>query len=727
LRPRSIAVVGTSRKPGSIGREVLTRLVEGGFRGPLYPINPASDVIGSLRAYPTVTACPGPVDLAVIAVPRDKVLAVLDDCAVAKVGGLVVITSGFKEVGPAGAALEQQLVERVRRAGMRMVGPNCMGVLNSDPAINLNATFAPGRPPSGPIGFISQSGALGMAVLDFAQSRDLGIGMFVSTGNKADVSGNDLLDYWEHDPSIRLILMYVESFGNPLKFRELAERIGREKPIVVVKAGRTAAGARAAASHTGALAGEDALCDALFHQCGVIRAQTVEELFDIALAFAHQPLPGGNRVGIVTNSGGPGIMLADACEMLGLAIPGFSPETETALRELLPEEASVGNPVDMIASATEESFQRVVGLVAADPQVDAVIVVFLPPVLTDPERVAVRLGDLADRLASGRTPKPILGCVMGARRAAGSLAELQKHRVPSYAFPESAAKALSAMVRYQAWRKRPRGSVPRFPSGRLQAEQVIEGVQQAGREWLSEKEVGSILRAYGIPMVKSVSAGARGAVADAAHEVGYPIVIKISSPAIIHKARVGGVIVDIRTDEELRLKLDDLEKRLAAQGFEPGRYGFVVQPMLAGGREVIMGLSRTPKMGPLVMFGLGGIFVETVKDIVFRLAPITDREAMEMITGIRAYPILKGLPGEAGVAVQTLQEMLLRLSQMAVEVPEIAELDLNPVLAFPESDRCAAVDARIRVGPGGARVPVAPSNATGDGPPPGKIEIPPRV
>ena len=699
LRPRSSAVVGVSRSAGGLGRVLFDRLLSGGFAGPLYPVNPAAAFIGSHRAYPSVSACPQPVDLAVIAVPRDKVLAVVDDCAAAGVKGLVVITAGFKELGAEGAEQEQRLLEHVRRAGMRMVGPNCMGVLNTDPAVNLNATFAPPQPPPGPIGFISQSGAVGLALLDFAQSRSLGIGMFVSTGNKADVSGNDLLEYWEHDPAVRLILMYVESFGNPLKFRELASRIGRTKPIVVVKAGRTSAGARAAASHTGALAGEDALFDALFHQCGVIRAQSVEDLFDIAITFSNQPLPRGRRVGIVTNGGGPGIMLADACEMLGLAVPPLAPETQAALRAVLPREASVGNPVDMIASATTEDFHRVADRVAADPNIDAVIVVFVPAVLGEPVQVAARLGAIADRLASGPAPKPLLCCLMGASHLDTCIAELQKHRIPSYPFPESAARAMAAMARYRAWLERPRGTVPRFPSGRFQAEPLIAAARQAGREWLSEPEVEAVLRAYGIPLARTVTAATRDAAVDAARAIGYPVVLKVSSPMIVHKARVGGVIADIRNEQELRQNLDTLERHLTAHGLAPGTYGFAVQPMLPGGREVIMGLSRTSAMGPLVMFGLGGIFVETVKDVIFRLAPITDVEATEMITGIRAYPILKGLPGQAGVALETLKDLLLRLSQLAVEAPELAELDLNPVLAFPEPERCAAVDARIRITP----------------------------
>lgn len=710
FRPKSIAVIGASRTPGVIGRVVFERLQSFGFTGPLYPINPAAAEIHGVKAYPSVRDCPAPVDLAVIIVPYSRVEAVVQDCERAGVKGLVVITSGFKEVGAEGAQRERRLLEMVRRSGMRMIGPNCMGVLNTDPTILLNATFSPVIPPRGPIGVISQSGALGLTILDVAQSLNLGIAMFVSTGNKADVSGNDLLEYWEQDPDIRLILMYVESFGNPVRFRELAARISRHKPIIVVKSGRTAAGARAASSHTGALAGEDALFDALLHQCGVVRAHTVEELFDFAMAFAHQPLPRGPRVAILTNAGGPGIMLADACELLSLVVPPLSPATQAFLKELLPGEASTANPVDMIASATEETFKLALERVAVDENVDAVIVVFVPPIMTDAAKVAMRVGEVADRLPA--PAKPVLGCFMGARGmtrltqaevSAGSstmdtaVEELHRHRIPVYAFPESAARAMAAMLHYRTWRDKPTGRPAMFPSGRPRAEQIIADARQAGQEWLSEAQVWELLKAYGIPMVRSVLARTRAAVPETARDIGYPVVLKAASPAIIHKARVGGVLVDIRNEDELNRRRDELDARLAAQGVHPGDYGFIVQPMLAGGREVIMGINRAPKIGPTLMFGLGGIFVETLKDVIFRLVPITDLEAEEMVTGIRAYPILKGLPGHPPVALGTLKDMLLRLSQLAVEVPEITELDINPFLAFPDPAQCVAVDARIRI------------------------------
>ncbi len=713
LRPQSIAVVGVSRKPGAIGRVVFERLQSFGFTGPLYPVNPSAAEINGTRTYATVTDCPGPVDLAIIVVPYRHVEAVVQDCERAKVKGLVVITSGFKEVGTEGTEREQRLLALVKQAGMRMIGPNCMGVLNTDPAVRMNATFSIVTPPQGSIGVISQSGALGLTILDLARSLNLGIAMFVSTGNKADVSGNDLLEYWERDPAIRLILMYIESFGNPVRFRELASRIGKRKPIIVVKSGRTAAGTRAASSHTGALAGEDTLFEALFHQCGVIRAETVEEWFDFALAFAHQPLPLGPRVAILTNAGGPGIMLADACELLGLQVPPLSPDTQTFLANLLPGEASTGNPVDMIASATEETFRQALARIVADRNIDAVIVCFVPPVMTDATKVAMRVGEVTDRLP--RPAKPILGCFMGARGLVKApdkpaspvqltpveraVEELQRHHIPAYAFPESAARALAAMLRYRAWRDKPAGRTVSFPSARPAALPIVAAARRDQRDWLTEAEIAALLEASHIPLVRSLSVRTRHELPAAVGSIGYPVVVKVSAPAIVHKARVGGVLVDIRTEEELTNRLDQLEARLAAQGFPPDRYGFLVQPMLAGGREVIMGISRAPRIGPVLMFGLGGTFVETLKDVVFRFAPITDLEAREMIAGIKAYPLLKGLPGQQPVALDFLQEMLLRLSQLAVDVPEIVELDINPFLAFPEPADCLAVDARIRISP----------------------------
>jgi acetyl coenzyme A synthetase (ADP forming)-like protein len=719
LRPQSIAVVGASRKPEAIGHVVFERLQAFGFTGSLYPVNPSAAEINGIKAYPTVADCPGPVDLAIIVVPYKQVEAVVHDCARAHVKGLVVITSGFKEVGAEGAEREHRLLELVKRAGMRMIGPNCMGILNTDPAIRMNATFSLVTPPHGPIGVISQSGALGLTILDLARSLNLGIATFVSTGNKADVSGNDLLEYWERDQAVRLILMYIESFGNPVRFRELAGRIGKRKPIVVVKSGRTTAGARAASSHTGALAGEDKLFDALFHQCGVIRAETVEEWFDFALAFAHQPLPQGPRVAILTNAGGPGIMLADACELLGLEVPPLSPATQAFLKGLLPGEASTANPVDMIASATEETFKQALARIVIDKNVDAVIVCFVPPVMTDAMKVARRVGEVAERLFQSAHPaKPVLGCFMGARglmqapdtQTPGEQAptvqptpveraveELQRHRIPAYAFPESAARALAAMLRYRTWRDKPTGRMVSFPSARPASLPIIAAARRDQREWLTETELTALLTACGVPIVRSLSVRTRRELPSAAGAIGYPVVVKVAAPAIIHKARVGGVLVDIRTEDELTSRLDQLEASLSDQGFSPDHYGFLVQPMLAGGREVIMGISRAPKIGPVLMFGLGGIFVETLKDVVFRFAPITDLEAGEMLTGIRAHPLLKGFPGQPPVAMDLLQDLLLRLSQLALDVPEIVELDINPFLAFPDPDRCAAVDARIRI------------------------------
>jgi len=718
LRPRAIAVIGASRKPDAIGRIVFEQLRSFGFTGPLYPVNPSAEAIGDVTAYRRVADCPGPVDLAVVVVPYRHVEAVVEDCERAGIKGLVIITSGFKEVGPEGAERERRLLTLVKRAGMRMIGPNCLGILNTDPAISMNASFAPITPPQGPIGVISQSGALGLTILDIARSLNLGIAMFVSTGNKADISGNDLLEYWEQDQAIRLILMYIESFGNPVRFRELAGRIGRQKPIIVVKSGRTAAGARAASSHTGALAGEDALFDALLHQCGVIRAETVEEWFDFALAFAHQPLPRGPRVAILTNAGGPGIMLADACEMLGLQVPPLSPDTQAFLKTLLPGEASTGNPVDMIASAREETFKQALERIACDESVDAVIVCFVPPIMADAMKVAARVGEVTERLfQSGRMAKPILGCFMGARgvvrrperQPAGTppvgqltpvelaVEELQRYHIPAYAFPESAARSLAAMLRYRTWREKPAGRIVAFPSLRPAVEPVLASARHTHREWLSDGEIDRLLTACDIPRVRSVSAKTSGELPDAARAVGYPIVLKVASPAILHKARMGGVVVDIRNETELTEQLDRLELRLADQGFPPGSYGFVVQPMVAGGREVIMGISRAPRIGPVLMFGLGGIFVETLKDVVFRMAPITDREALEMIAGIRAYPILKGLHGQPSVAMEALQDILLRLSHLAMDMPEILELDINPFLAFPEAGSCVAVDARAKI------------------------------
>ena len=691
LRPRSIAVIGASRHPNTIGYQIVDNLMRYGFQGPLYPVNPKAPVIHSMRAYPSVTEIPDPVDLAVIVVQKDLVLAAAEECGRKGVKGLVVITAGFAEVGGEGAERERRLVEIVRRYGMRMVGPNCMGVLNSAAEFSMNATFAPTMPPYGPVGFISQSGAMGLSILDYAEELGIGIHQFVSVGNKADVSGNDLLLYWAEDAGIRVILMYLESFGNARRFYQIARQLTRKKPIFVVKAGRTAAGARAASSHTAALAGTDFAADALMEQCGVLRAQTVEELFDYAMAFPRLPLPRGDRVAIISNAGGPAIILADACESAGLKVAELAPETQAAIRARVPEEAAVRNPVDLIASATAETFGSVLSLVLQDPNIDAVIVSVAPPPLKGKE------GDVAEAIVeatAARRDIPVMAVLLGRQGVSAGMRNLLRAGMPGYIFPESAARALAAMNRYRRWLERPEGTVQTFPADAARVNAILAAARADGREKLSEPEALEVLEAYGIPTVPWRQVHSEDEAAAAAGALGHPVVLKVISRAIVHKSDVGGVVVGLAAECEVRDGYRRMLQRVKERaGVTPE--AVLVQQMIPGGRETIVGCARDPRAGPLIMFGLGGVAVEVLKDVVFRVHPLTDQDAREMVRAIRGFPLLEGVRGEPAVDVVALEEIVQRVSQLVGEHEAILDMDINPLVAFP--DKVLALDARFQV------------------------------
>jgi acetyl coenzyme A synthetase (ADP forming)-like protein len=690
LRPKSIAVIGASRKESSIGWQILDNLLKHGFQGPVYPVNPKATAIHSMRAYPRIGDVPGPVDLAVVVVPKEQVLAVVQESVDAGVKGFVVISAGFREVGGEGDAREAALLEIVRSRGLRMIGPNCMGVLNSEAGVRMNATFAPSSPPAGNVAFMSQSGAMGLSILDYAESLGIGISMFVSVGNKADVSGNDLLDYWKDDPGTGLILLYIESFGNPEKFVELAREISRRKPIAVVKSGRTAAGARAAASHTGALAQTDLATDALLRQAGAIRVQTVEELFHLATAFSNQPLPKGNRVAIVTNAGGPGIILADACETRGLEVTSLSPETERKLRAALPEEASVRNPVDMIASATARSYEAALDAVLEDPNVDAAIASFVPP-------LGIHAEDIAKALAKANSrhqAKPLLAVLMGQEGLPAGLATLHQARVPAYLFPESAARALAAMWQQTKWQAHPLGERATFEVDDAAVQAAIARTREKGELKLSEPDALRVLEAYGIPVTPWTFIQRTEESARAAEIIGYPLAIKVVSPQILHKTEFGAVVLGIKSEAELVERvprvLSDVSRRAKVE-----IEGLLLQRMAPEGRETIVGLTRVPRVGPMVMFGLGGIYVEALRDVSLRMCPITDADAEVMIREVKMHRLLDAIRGEPARDTGALVDALLRLSQLALAHPEIAEMDVNPLVSLEHG--ALAVDARIQL------------------------------
>jgi acetyl coenzyme A synthetase (ADP forming)-like protein len=698
FQPRGVAVVGASRDPASIGFRILEALVVNRFQGPVYPVNPKATVVSCIRAYPSVRELPEPVDLAVIAVPRDAVLPVVDDCAARGVRALVVITAGFAEVDAAGRALQKQLVEKVRGYGMRLIGPNCLGILNADPAVRLNASFAPVYPPAGRVAMSSQSGALGLAILAAARKLQLGLSTFVSVGNKADVSGNDLLQYWEEDPNTDVILLYLESFGNPRRFARIARRVSRRKPIVAVKSGRTTAGTRAAGSHTAALAASDVAVEALFRQTGVIRAETLEEMFDLAALLSSQPLPAGRRVGIVTNAGGPGILCADACEAGGLTIPELSEKTRTALATFLPPAASTANPVDLIASASPEQYRRSVATILGSGEVDALIAIYITVGLSGTDEVA---SAIAEGVAAARTPagarQPVLLCLMPEQ--AGPAGGTGGERFPTYLFPEAAARVLARVSAYAEWRAQPPGMILDFADARLDEARAIARAALAGRGpgWLSTQENRRILQAMGLPVMPGGVARTADEAAALAERVGFPVAVKLDSRTLIHKTEIGGVVLNLADAAAVRRAFADIQARLAERNQLDAMDGVLVQGMVPSGVEVMVGVAPDPSFGPLVAFGLGGIHVEILGDVTFRVTPLTNQDAAEMVRSIRGSKLLQGYRGHPAGDIPALEELLLRLSRLVEEVPEIAELDLNPVFALPPGQGCRIVDARMRV------------------------------
>lgn len=699
FRPHSVAVIGASRDVQSIGRRVLSSLRSNGFGGPIYPINPKAAEIEGLKAFPTIRDVPKPVDLAVIAVPRDAVLPVVDECASCGVRAVVVITAGFAEVGAEGRDLQQQLVEKVRGYGMRLVGPNCMGLLNADAAVRLNASFSPIFPDPGPVAMSSQSGALGLAILAAAKRFDLGLSTFVSVGNKADVSGNDLLQYWEEDDATRVILLYLESFGNPRRFARIARRVSRRKPIVAVKAGRGAAGKRAAGSHTAALAASDVAVDALFQQTGVIRAETLEEMFDLAATLGSQPLPTGRRVAIVTNAGGPAILCTDACEADGLQVPELSAGTKAKLKSFLPAAAGISNPVDMMASASPEHFRRTIETVLASGEVDALIVIYIPVGLAETAAVSAAIGAAvtAARAGAGKG-KPVLACLMSEDGSRTQI-PLENEKIPSYVFPESAAHVLSKAAVYANWRAKPQGMLLEFDEMDLpRAKEICQAaVRQRGAGWLTSEETRQVLTATCLPVAAGGVARTSEGAAELARQIGLPVAVKLASHSLVHKTEIGGIHLNVRDADGVRKAFDDIRARLARDNRLDAMEGVLIQPMLAGGVEVMVGMSDDAQFGPLLAFGLGGIHVEILADVCFRIAPLTDRDAHEMVRAIRGFRLLEGYRGHPAADVAALEDVLLRVSRLVEEVPEISELDMNPIFALPPGEGCRIVDARVRI------------------------------
>lgn len=696
FQPKSVAVIGAARERGTIGGELFRNILDSGFKGPVYPVNQKSDVVQSVSAYRSVLDCPGPVDLAILVVPARAVMQAAKECAEKGVRSLVVISAGFAEVGQEGALIQRELADLCAENGMRLIGPNCMGIANTDPEVSLNAQFAPFKPIPGRMGFLSQSGALGIAVIEETNRLGLGLSTFASVGNKADISGNDLIEYWEDDDKTGLILLYLESFGNPRKFARITRRVTRRKPIIAVKSGRSSAGFRATQSHTGALlAASDVTVDALFRQSGVVRVDTIGEMFDAAALLSTQPVPKGGRVAIVTNAGGAGILAADACEDLGLKVPELAPSTQSELRSFLPATAGVKNPVDMIASATPDDYAHAIRAVANDPSVDALFVIFIPP-------IAIAAGDVAGSIlhetASLGGRIPLLTTFMAAQGASGILSDGET-RVPSYPFPETAARALSRAVEYGRWLATPEGVARTFPDTRkgeaaaIVAKALADG--GGGGRWLSPAETERILSCYGISLVKTVLANTPEEAGEAARQIGQKVALKGVAPGLLHKTEAGAVRLNLLGEDETKKAAEEMLGRLASQHIEAT--GFLVQPMVPPGDEMLVGVTSDPIFGPVVACGAGGVLVELLKDVSVRVSPLTDKDATEMIASLKTFPLLTGYRGGPRYDVKALEEAVLRVGALVEDIREISELDLNPLIVLPEGQGVCVVDARVRV------------------------------
>ena len=686
--PKAIAIIGASTDPSKLGYQVLSNLVESGFGGDIYPINPGADEILGLKAYPSVLDAPGPVDLVVILIPARFVADVLRESGEKGAKGAIIISAGFGEAGPEGVEREQELLDIAGEFGMRIIGPNCLGII--DTYVPLNASFAAGTPKSGTIAFMSQSGALCTAILDYALAETIGFSHFVSVGNKADIDEVALLEAWAPDERTNVIIAYIEGLGDGAQFIESAREAARQTPIIAVKSGRTESGSRAVASHTGSLAGSDEAYDAAFRQAGVLRAQTVEELFDYSTAFAYQPLLKGKRIAIVTNAGGPGVMATDSLDDHGLALATLTDETKEALAAKLPEAASVQNPVDVLGDARSERYFAALEAVLQDPGVDGAVVIVTPQTSTDVVETAKGVVEI-----SQRSDKPIMGCWMGKQVAMKGIEVLAQNEVPNYHFPERAVGALGAMYTYRAWLEQPDPEIETFDVDREAVRRVLDGVRDEGRDSIGDTEAQVIMDAYGIPAPRSRVVETGDEAVAYAQEIGYPVVAKIASPDILHKSDVGGIMVGLRDDEQLREAVPTLLERAREHMPEATLWGVQIQEMVKDAREVIIGMNSDPQFGPLIMFGLGGIYVEVLRDVAFRVAPMDRHQARAMIEEIRTYELLTGVRGQQPSDIDATIDVILRISQLVTDFPEIAELDINPLLVREAGQGAKAVDMRL--------------------------------
>jgi len=692
LAPRSVAVIGASAREDSVGRAVFANILFSGYKGIVYPVNPRVKSILGVRTYPSILDIPDEVDLAIVIVPNITVKKVIEECGQKAVKGAVVITAGFREVGEEGEKLEKELVEAARKYRLSIIGPNCVGLINTDPQVSLNATFArPFTPKPGQIAFVSQSGAFGVAALEYARKRDIRLSKFISVGNKADVNENTLLPALRDDEQTKVILLYLEDLVNPAEFMELAREIGEKKPILAIKSGRTLAGARAASSHTGALAGSDEIYNAFFTQAGVIRVDNLEELFDCGLAFATQPHPKSNRVAIITNAGGPGIVATDMIIRQGAQLATLEARTKERLARVLPPTASKENPVDLIGDAKEDRYELAIRIVFEDDGVDAAVIICTPTVFTNLEAIAKTIRDTVPRYG-----KPVTVCFMGTEDIERAAQVLEEGGIPHYLFPEIAAKVITRLTEYGWWVRRPLTGIKKFEDiDQKKVAAIIKKAKEAGRKFLPEPESYALLQAYGFPLAPFALVKNEEECVEKAPEIGFPLVLKIVSPQIVHKVDVGGVKLNIEDREHALKAYREMMATIKQKMPSAEIWGVLVQKMIKGGKETILGLKRDPLFGPVIMFGLGGVYVEAMRDVSFRIAPLRELTASRMVREIRGYRILEGFRGEERSDVEKIEECLKRLSQLALDFPEITELDINPLIVLNQRQGALVVDARI--------------------------------
>jgi acetyl coenzyme A synthetase (ADP forming)-like protein len=692
--PKSIAIIGASRQPGSVGHSLLANLIDSRFQGIVYPVNPKAKGILGIKCYPNVIEIPDVVDLAIIVVPSPIVPEVMDECGQKGIKGVIIISAGFKEIGGDGVELEESVKRISRKYGISLIGPNCLGVMNTAPQSSLNATFGTQMPSEGNIAFMSQSGALCVAVLDYAKEANIGFSMFISMGNKAGVNENELLLYLKEAKNTDVILMYLEDLVDGRKFMSIARDITSHptnpKPIIALKAGRTLLGAKAASSHTGSLAGSDKVYDAVFEQCGVLRGDTLEEIFDIVKAFSSQPRPKGKNVVIITNSGGPGILATDSLIQNGLNIASFSPSLKKKLRSILPPTANINNPIDLIAEAQHELYEAALRETLSQPDIHSALVILTPTAFTQVEKVA-----RAIVTAAKTHKKPILCCFLGIYDVTGGINILEENGIPAYRFPESAARVLSEMTKFTEWLSRPKTGIKTYKVNKSKAKDIIDRVEKEGRSFLLEHEAYDVLKLYHFPVIKYQLARNEKEVLEAAQDIGFPVVLKVASPDILHKFDFGGVELNLKNKAEVKKAYQRILANVRLKIPEAKIEGILVEEMAQEGKEVILGMNRDSQFGPILMFGLGGIYVEALEDVTFRLAPIRELTAEMMIKKTKTHKLLTGFRGEPAYDTEAISECLKRLSQLVTDFENIKELDLNPLIVYQMGQGCSIVDARI--------------------------------